>query len=256
MKFIKKIFAGLVLCSFVSGVALANARPLILATEATYPPFESVNNQGKMIGFDVDILNAICANLKKQCQFVNQPWDSLIPGLQLGKFDVIFGAMNITAERQKQVDFTQPYYINTGSFAAANAAKLSLDPQSLKNKTIGVQGSTTYDYYLQANYPNVVRISRYGSIQDAFLDLQSGRIDAVFGDTPIILEWLKNPANKATYSTVGGPITDAKFFSQGYGFAIKKGNSDLLNQLNQGLNAIKANGEYQKIVDMYFGKAQ
>lgn len=256
MNFLKKIFAGLVFCGFVSGLALANARPLILATEATYPPFESVNNQGKMMGFDVDILSAICANLKKQCQFVNQPWDSLIPGLQLGKYDVIFGAMNITAERQKQVDFTQPYYINTGSFAAAKATKLSLDAQSLKNKTVGVQGSTTHEYYLQANYPNVVRINRYGSIQEAFLDLQSGRIDAVFGDTPIILEWLKNPSIGATYATVGDPINDPKFFSQGYGFAIKKGNTELLNQLNQGLAAIKASGEYQKVLDKYFGKTQ
>ncbi len=257
MKFLKKIFSCLMLCSLTVNLALANAKPIILATEATYPPFESVDNQGKMVGFDVDVLSAICANLKKQCQFVNQPWDSLIPGLQLGKFDVIFGAMNITEERQKQVNFTQPYYINTGSFAAAKASKLSLDPpQSLKNKTIGVQGSTTYDYYLQANYANQVHINRYSSIQDAFLDLQSGRIDAVFGDTPIILEWLKNPANITAYTTVGDRISDPKFFSQGYGFAVKKGNTELLNQLNQGLNAIKTSGEYEKIVEQYFGKPQ
>jgi arginine transport system substrate-binding protein len=255
MKFLKKLSLCCLFLSAISSPVLAeNAKPLVLATEATYPPFESVNNQGQMIGFDVEVLSAICANLKKECKFVNQPWDSLIPGLQLGKFDVIFGAMNITAERQKQIDFTAPYYFNTGSFVAPKSAKLSLDPQSLKNKTIGVQGSTTYDYYMQAKYEKIVHLNRYSSIQDAFLDLQSGRIDAVFGDSPIILEWLKNPANNSAYNTVGEPVNDPKFFSSGYGFGVKKSNTELLNQLNQGLNAIKANGEYQKIVQKYFGK--
>jgi arginine transport system substrate-binding protein len=255
MKLMKILLAALTIFSITSSPVFAEtAKPLVLATEATYPPFESINNQGQMVGFDVDILSAICTYLQKQCKFVNQPWDSLIPGLELGKFNVIFGAMNITEERQKQADFTQPYYVSNGSFVAGKSSQFSLDPQFLKNKTIGVQGSTTYDYYLHAKFPNVVRINRYNSIQDAFLDLQSGRIDAVFGDTPIILEWLKNPSNNSAYTTVGAPVSDPQYFNKGIGFAVKKGNTELLNQLNQGLNAIKANGVYQKIIQQYFGK--
>lgn len=207
------------------------------------------------MGFDIDILNAICAHLQKSCKFVNQPWDSLIPGLQLGKFDVIFGAMGITAERQKQVDFTTPYYVNTGTFIAPKTAAFSLDSQSLKGKTIGVQGSTTFDYYLQETYGKLININRYGSIQDAFLDLQSGRIDLVFGDTPVLLSWVNAPANSAAYKTVGAPVKDEKFFNKGNGFAVKRGNTELLQQLNAGIKAIKADGTYQKIVQKYFGPA-
>ncbi len=252
MKIFNKLIGFLIACSF-SGLALAaDANQITLATEATYPPFESINSQGQMVGFDVDILTAICAHANLTCKFVNQPWDSLIPGLELGKFNVIFGAMNITEERKKQVDFTKPYYTTTGTFVTAKTAQLSLDPKLLKGRTIGVQGSTTYDDYLRAVYGKSIKINRYGSIQDAFLDLQSGRVDAVFGDTPIMLTWINTPANKAAYTTLG-PIKDAKFFNQGYGFAVKKGNTALLQQLNTGLDAIKTEGAYQKITQKYFG---
>jgi len=234
----------------------AETKPLLLATEASYPPFESINSQGQMVGFDIDILNAVCAHINASCRFVNQPWDSLIPGLELGKFDVIFGAMNITEERQKRVDFTKPYYVNTGTFVAAKSAHLSLNPNDLKGKTIGVQSATTYNYYAQARYGNTARVNTYPSIQDAFLDLQAGRVDLVFGDTPIMLQWLHSGVNADSYTAVGQPITDAKFFGAGDGFAVKKGNTDLLHQLDQGLNAIKADGAYKKIQLKYFGSAQ
>lgn len=255
MKIFNKCLGFLMACCFSTLSFAANSNTLTLATEATYPPFESINSQGQMIGFDVDILTAICTHIQKTCKFINQPWDSLIPGLQLGKFDVIFGSMNITDDRKKQVDFTDPYYASTGSFVAAKASNLSIDATGLKGKTIGVQGSTTYEYYLQATYGNSIRINRYGSIQDAFLDLQAGRIDAVFGDTPILLSWVKEPANSTAYTQVGVPVKDEKFFNQGYGFAVKKGNTELLSQLNAGLKAIKEDGTYKQITQKYFGNA-
>lgn len=251
----RKLLGFLVICSF-SGLAMAApAKSLVLATEATYPPFESMNSQGQMVGFDIDILTAICTHMNRTCQFVNQPWDSLIPGLELGKFDVIFGSMAITPERQKRVDFTKPYYNNTASFVAAKASQLSLDPNILKDKTIGVQGSTTFDYYIQAVYGNILQTNRYASIQDALLDLQAGRIDAVFGDTPIILQWLNTGANIKAYTMVGQPISDTQFFGAGDGFAVKKGNTQLLQQLNRGIDAIKADGTYEKILQKYFGSS-
>jgi arginine transport system substrate-binding protein len=251
MKILNKILTILAACCVSTTLAMAADKPLVLATEATYPPFESMNSQGQMIGFDIDILKAVCEQMNRTCKFVNQPWDSLIPGLQLGKFDVIFGSMNITPERQQQVDFTIPYYASTGSFIGA--AKLKI--QDLIGKTVGVQGGTTYDYYMQAVYGKKVTINRYGSIQDAFLDLQSGRLDAIFGDTPIMLTWLKNPANTG-FAIIGEPVKDPKFFNSGYGFAVKKGNTELLNQLNTGIQTIKANGALAKIQNQYFGKNQ
>ena len=256
MKIMSKFLVFLTACGFSGLIFAASEKPVILATEATYPPFESINNKGQIVGFDIEILDAVCKQSHLDCKFVNQPWDSLIPGLDLGKFDVIFGAMNITAERQKKVDFTQPYYFSTGSFVAPKAAQLSPDIKVLKDKTIGVQGSTTYDYYLQSAYGKLIHINRYGSIQDAFLDLQSGRIDAVFGDTPLMLVWVNTPANADAYAIAGNPVKDEKFFSQGYGFAVKKGNADLLKKLNDGLTNIVADGTYKKITQKFFGKPE
>lgn len=252
MKILPKCLAFLVACCFCFSEITwaAGPRTLIFGTEATYPPFESINNKGQIIGFDIEIIDAICKEIQRDCKFVNQPWDSLIPGLDLGKFDVIFGAMNITDERRKKVDFTQPYYISSGTFVAAKAVQLTSDIKSLKDKTIGVQSSTTYDYYLQTVYGKLIHINRYASIQDAFLDLQSGRIDAVFGDTPLMLSWVKT--NSDSYSVAGTPVKDENFFNQGYGFAVKKGHTQLLQELNNGLNAIKANGDYKKINQKFF----
>jgi arginine transport system substrate-binding protein len=254
MKIFSKCLVFLAACGISSLMFAATPKTLVFATEATYPPFESINNKGEIVGFDIEIIDAICKHSKLDCRFVNQPWDSLIPGLELGKFDMIFGAMNITDERRKKVDFTQPYYTSSGAFVAAKAVQLTPDIKSLKDKTIGVQGSTTYDYYLQSSYGKLVHINRYGSIQDAFLDLQAGRVDAVFGDTPIMLTWVNTPTNKDTFAVAGDPVKDDKFFNQGYGFAVKKGNSELLNQLNSGLAAIKADGTYQQISQKFFGK--
>jgi arginine transport system substrate-binding protein len=200
----------------------------------------------------VDILQAICKEMNRNCVFINQPWDSLIPGLKLGKFDVIFGSMGITEERKKSIDFTDPYYYNTGTFIAAKNAHFSLDLNSLKGKTVGVQSGTTFENYLTATYGKNIQINRYGSIQDALLDLQSGRVDLVLGDTPLLLVWLKN-SNNSNFEMVGKPLDDPKYFGDGDGFAVNKGNSALLQTLNQGLKAIKENGVYHMIEQKYFG---
>ncbi len=252
MKLLSKLF--LIFALIISGITAYanNIGPIVLATEATYPPFESIDNQGQMVGFDVEILQAVCKEINRPCKFINQPWDSLIPGLKLGKFDVIFGSMDITPERQKSIDFTHPYYKNSGVFVAAQQNNYSLDINSLKGKIIGVQGGTSFENYLNTIFGSNIKINRYTSIQDALLDLQSGRVDLVLGDSPIILTWLKNPSN-ANFNTIGEPIRDPKLFGEGYGFAVKKGNIALLNLLNTGLEKIKTNGVYHSIEQKYFG---
>lgn len=222
------------------------------ATDATYPPFESSDASGQLKGFDIEVIKALCQQMKTKCVFVNQPWDSLIPSLQMGKFDVMFGAMNITAAREKQVDFTIPYYLNSAAVVAAKSKNLTLDPNSLDGKTIGVLASSTFIPYLQEKYGNKVKINTYASEQTAFLDLTSGRIDAVMGDTPLIKTWLKQ--HEKDYALVGQPISDEKYFGKGYGLAVCKGNTKLVDQLNAAIKAIQANGTYNKIETKYFGK--
>lgn len=248
-----KKFIRILLATILLWGTATYANTLKIATEATYPPFEYVDPNGQMQGFDVDVMKAMCLQMKVKCHFVNQPWDSLIPSLKMGKFDVLMGAIAITSPREKQVSFTNPYYQSSVSMVASKNAHLSLKKQSLKGKKIGVQGGTTFDIYLQEMYGPLITISRYPSEENALLDLQSGRIDAVVGDTPLIQQWLKNHGGKL-YHIVGHPITDVKYFGKGDGFAVKKDNLALLSKLNKALSEIKSNGAYAAIVKHYFGK--
>ena len=246
------------LATFTFIAASANTQPvtkpltLTFATEATYPPFESMNAKGQLQGFDIDIVHALCAAMHAQCTITNQAFDSLIPSLQLGKYSAIFGAMNITEERAKQVDFTQPYYKDTASIVAAATNAAQLKNQGLGGSTIGVQSGTTFVQYLKDTHGNAVTVNTYTSTPAAFLDLVSGRISAVMGDTPIVMMWLKKQAPGA-YVIIGKPIANEKYFGQGYGIAVRKGDTALLQQLNQALDTIKKNGVYDKIVQKYFG---
>jgi arginine transport system substrate-binding protein len=226
-------------------------KTLTIATEASYPPFESINAQGSIEGFDIDVVNALCKQIQVQCTFVNQPWDGLIPSLKLGKFDVLVGGMNITDTRKEQVDFTDPYYLNTASFVGKKTTKVQISKADLKDKIIGVQGGTTAQYFLEGEYPEV-KIKTYASQQDAFLDLVANRVDLVLADTPVVKNWLQNNNNAEKYLTLGQPISNSQYFGVGYGIAVKKGNNELRSALNKALVEIKHNGSYDKIVKQYF----
>lgn len=230
-----------------------SAQTLHFASEATYPPFESMDQQGHIIGFDIDIANALCAQMHAECHFSNQPWNSLIPSLKLGKFDAVISSMAITDERKHQVSFTDPYYLNSASFVAAVNHTLQLTPSGLQNKIVGVQEGTVLEQYLRQAYGQGVKIKTYPSIRDAFLDLQSGRVNTVFADTPIIQAWVnKQPAH--TFAMIGQPISGGALFQEGFGIAVRKDNTALVKQLNQALAVIKADGTYDKIYEQYFGK--
>ena len=245
----RKKIIGIILF-FTSLFVYAANNSLNFATDATYPPFELIAPSGEMQGFDVDIIKALCQKMQTQCSFTNQAFSSLIPSLQLGKYDAIFGAMNITAEREKEVDFTNPYYLNTVSVVASKANVPALT-KSLKGKMIGVQNGSTIAEYLKDNYGDSVKVNTYTSEESAFLDLTSGRIDAVMADTPLIITWQKKSGNE--YVLIGQPLHDPKYFGKGYGIAVKKGNAELLAKLNKAIAEIKADGTYEKIVKQYFG---
>ncbi len=223
---------------------------LIFATEATYAPFAFMQANGKMTGFGADIVRAICRQMQKKCELVNAPWDSLIPSLQLGKYDALFGGMQITPIREKVVNFSHSYYDDTVTFVVKKQHDFAISPAGLKGKTIGAQVGTTFVQYLQQKYGDTITIKTYASDMAALLDLKEGRVNAVFTDKPAALNWIKK--QKTHQFVTKGNIVDAKLFGKGYGIALKKGNTKLLNSVNQALAAIKANGEYAKIIDKWF----
>lgn len=248
---IKKILAGLLCLSSCAAVAAPAPLTIRFVTEATYPPFESMNPSGQIIGFDVDVANAICASIHAECTFSNQAFNSLIPSVQIGKYDAIIASLAVTPEREKEVNFTNSYYEPSAAFVAPLSAKASL--QAINGKIIGVQQGSIFETYLKDKYAGKVTIKTYASVQDAYLDLMAGRVDMVLVDTPILMDWLNKSNHRTQFGIVGKPIVDHQYFGTGYAIAVNKNNAELLESLNQGLAAIKKNGEYGKIYQSYFG---
>lgn len=218
------------------------------AMEATYAPFEYVDENNQIQGFDVDLANALCEEIDAKCSFHNQPFDSLIPALKFRRYDAAISGIDITEQRLQQVNFTDAYYENSAAFVAIEGNVAS--QAALDGKRVGVQNGSTHQSYLTEQMDGVTAVP-YASYQDAFIDMQNGRIDSVFGDTAVVAEWFEKN-DKLTY--VGEQVTNAKYFGNGFGIAINKNNQELVEKLNAALKTVKANGEYQVIFDKYFGK--
>jgi len=222
------------------------ADTLRFASSATYPPFESLDRDNQIVGYDIDLAKAICQQLQTECTFTNNAFDSLIPSLKFRRFDAVISGMDITEDRSKQVDFTQPYYANS-AIVIARKGKFS-DFASLKGKRIGVENGTTHQKYLQEKHPEIVTVA-YDSYQNAILDMKNGRLDGVFGDTAVVNQWLKTNADLAP---VGEHVTDKAYFGTGLGIAVRKGNDALRDRLNGALAALKSNGTLQQLNQKWF----
>lgn len=218
------------------------AKDLTFAMEPSYPPFETTNEKGEIIGFDVDIANAICKEIQANCLFKSLSFDGLVQALKQKRIDGVISAMDITEARSKQVLFSDAYYDSSASFIAL---KSKADLNTAKN--VGVQNGTTFQQYVVAEAKQYAP-KAYNSIQDSILDLKNGRIDLIFGDTAVLADML---SKETDLTFVGEKVTNPKYFGNGLGIAINKGNKDLVDELNKGLATIKANGEYQKIYDKW-----
>ena len=223
----------------------ASAQELTFAMEPSYPPFETTNEKGEIIGFDVDVANAICKEIQATCKFKGEAFDALIPNLKAKRFDASISAIDITDARAKQVLFSDAYYDSTASYVTLKG-KATLE--SAKN--VGVQNGTTFQQYTVAETKQYTT-KAYASLQSAILDLKSGRIDMIFGDTAVLADMI---SKEPEMQFVGEKVENKKYFGNGLGIAMHKSNKELAEQLNKGLAAIKANGEYQKIYDKWMTK--
>lgn len=242
----KKLLLFVIACFSFSSMSVAQNQTIRFAMEASYPPFEYTNAQNEIVGFDVDIANAICDAIAAKCTFTNQAFDSLIPSLKFRRFDAVISGMDVTPERQEQVSFTSTYYDNSAVLITTKQKAAAM--ADLNGKKIGLQNGTTHQKYLTEKHPEVTVVA-YDSYQNAVLDLKSGRLDAVFGDTAVIAEWLKTSDELVS---VGEEITDPDFFGTGLAIAVRQNNDALLEQLNKGLQTIKDNGTYQTIYNKWF----
>ncbi len=245
MKNYKKILLAAA-ATLAFGTSAVAADKLKIGTEGAYPPFNLIDASGQVVGFDIDIAQALCAQMKDECEIVTSDWDGIIPALNAKKFDFIVASMSITDERKQAVDFTNPYYTNKLQFIAPKTADFKADKASLKGKVIGAQRATIAGTWLEDNLGDVVEIKLYDTQENAYLDLTSGRVDGVLADKFVNWEWLKSDAGQG-FEFKGEPVFD----NDQIAIAVRKGDP-LREKLNAALKAIVDDGTYKKINDKYF----
>ena len=223
------------------------AEKIRIASEGYFAPFNYLDENGKLVGFDIDIGIALCAKMTADCEWVQQEWDNLIPGLLERKYDVILASMSITEERAKQVSFTIPYYSNMLTFIARKNSGLKIAADSLGGKSIGTQGKTVAATYLEQHYGKAATIKLYDTQKAALEDLLAAKLDLVLGDNLPAYSWLQTDAGKK-YEFVGEFID----IDDRIGMAVRKEDNDLREKLNRALIAILEDGTYQSINDKYF----
>lgn len=249
----KWLLAATIAATAVTGVAQAKDwKEVRFGIEGAYPPFSWTEPDGSLAGFDVDMANALCEEMAVKCKIVPQDWDGIIPSLLARKYDAIIAAMSITEERRKKIDFTHKYALIPNKFIAKKGADLTFTKEGLEGVKIGVQRATTHDKYLTDNYGDSVDIVRYGSFDEAYLDLANGRITAVLGDASALEEGVLKKEGGEQYEFVGPSLTDPKWFGEGFGIATRKQDKDLTEKLNAAIDAVRADGTYKKIQDKYF----
>jgi polar amino acid transport system substrate-binding protein len=244
----KKLLSStaLIAATFFSTAPSAMAGDSIrIATEGAYAPFNFITAEGELAGFDVDIANALCAEMKIECKIVAQDWDGIIPGLKARKYDAIVASLSVTKERSRVVAFTDHYYSNSLNLVSAKSN--DFDPNALDGKIIGAQRATIAGQYLEDNLSDKVSVKLYDTQDNAYLDLSSGRLDAILSDTLPAYNWLASEEGEA-FEFRGEKIDiDDKI-----AIAVRKRDVELKELFNAALSAIIENGTYEKINAKYF----
>lgn len=217
---------------------------LVVGTDATYPPMEYINDQGAFEGFDIDFARALAEAMGMDVKFINSDWAGIIPSLNAGKFDIIISSMTITEARMESVNFSDPYFY-AGQVIIVGIENTDIGGEDdLVGKKVGVQLGTTGDTY--CTEMDGVDVRRYNKIGDAVMDLINGNIDAVVSDNSVCLPFVAD--NPDDLKAVEGLLT-----VESYGIALPKGDTALLEKINEALAGMQASGAYDDVFAQWFG---
>jgi len=222
-----------------SGVQAQEQREIVIANEGGFPPFNMTAADGTLQGFDVDLGNAMCEIMKAKCRFVTNEWSGIIPALLANKFDVVIGGMGITEERKKRVIFSEPYARTYSYFGVIEGKEFEISPETMKDKTIGVQQGTTNAAYVEKTYPGVA-VRRYPSMDALVSDLKTGRVDIVLGD---IEPFVGKDGDTPKMVNIGDPVQ----VSEGIGMAFRPADTALRDEFNAALKTTRDNGLWDKL---------
>jgi arginine/ornithine transport system substrate-binding protein len=250
---IRKVFsfsALLVVGALSATGATAQDATLRIATEGTYAPWSFVDESGKLTGWDVDIANALCAEMKVKCEIIAQDWDGIIPGLNAHKYDLIVASMGVTEQRKQKVAFTRKYKDTASQFVARKGTIADTSAQGLAGKRIGVQRGSIQDDFLTSAYTQS-DIVRYDKTTDVEMDLLSDRIDVLLANrVTSLIGFLARPES-AEFGLVGPEYTGG-VLGDGNAIALRKDDPELLAKVNSAIGAIMADRAYDQITAKYF----
>ncbi|WP_018240706.1 transporter substrate-binding domain-containing protein [Ensifer sp. BR816] len=260
---------------FVAGLAHAEERTAItIASEGASPPWDYIDENGALVGFDIDVGNELCARMKLQCTFVAQDWDGIIPSLLVKKYDAIIAGMSITEKRKKSISFSVPYAVAPNQIVMRRAldlppsdieAKLNLTDidatkketieklrQSLTGKTLGVLRSSNSEAVVQELFGDIAEVRSYDSQENLKLDLTSERIDGGLGDYLQWKQFLGTPEGKAV--KFFGPQLSGGTWGPGVGVGLRKEDADLVGNFDKAIEAAVKDGALAKISQKWFGQ--
>lgn len=227
------------------------ALALDICVEGAYPPFSETSADGQIVGFDIDIANALCDEIGESCKMVKVDWDGIIPALLEKKCDAIVASMSITPEREEVIDFTNKYYQTPAVFVAAEGADLIASPDGMAGKLVGVQRGTIHQDFMEQKYPDT-DLRLYGTQDEAVLDLSAGRLDAVMADSIAISDGFLDTEAGAGFDFLGEPMIDPAIHGEGAGIGVRKEDTELRDRLSAAIDAIRADGTYDGIAGKYF----
>ncbi len=244
---------AVVLLAALAFAGAASAEPVKVGIAAEpYPPFASPDAAGNWVGWEVDIINAVCKAAEMECAITPVAWEGIIPSLTGGQIDAIMASMSITEERMQTIDFSDKYYNPAAIVVAAKGSGITPDAAGLAGKIIGVQVSTTHEAYAQAHFAeSVAEIKTYQTTDEGFQDLAAGRIDASQADSIAVDAFMATDAGKACCEVVGAVPADPAILGAGVGVGLRKGDP-LKDKFNAAIKKIREDGTYQEITKNYF----
>ena len=249
----KMLMAGVTMLALVSAVCAQPAREIRFGTEPGYKPFEYKNTTGQIEGFDIDLGEALCAQLKAKCVWVESTFDGMIPALKAKKFDAILSAMTINEKRLKEIAFSDRIYQVPAKLVVKTGSPLLPTAASLKGKRVGVQQGTTHEAFALKHWqPGGVEVVAYKSATDIYPDLANGRLDGAINTALVMTDtFLSTPEGKG-FSFAGGDLRDAAIYGPGVGIGLRKEDDELRRNINSALIEVKKIGTYKKLAAKYF----
>ncbi|CAM2195461.1 ABC transporter substrate-binding protein [Paraburkholderia sp. A1RI_3L] len=251
----KKLLAAVTvaLLALSAGAHAKDWTTIRFGVDASYPPFESKASDGKLVGFDIDLGNEICARLKAKCVWVENDFDGMIPALKAKKFDGVLSSMSMTPQRAEQIAFSSKLFNTPTRLVAKKGSGIKPTPESLAGKTVGVEQGTIQETYAKTYWePKGAKVVPYQNQDQVYADLLSGRLDAALQDAvQADIGFLKTPRG-AGYEFVGKDLVDPKILGNGAGIGLRKEDTDLKAKIDKAIADILKDGTYKKLEKKYF----